>query len=107
MNKTPEEQLEYIVKRVILPKYDFLSYDFIIPNSYADMISFNIYFSSEELPSLEVQSKVLLEVQRLFKMMGLDDRSKITKYRNKVMTWFKDGSMNGYYPSPTTDPRDF
>ena len=106
MEKT-EQQLEYIIKKVILPKYDFLSFDFIVPNYYGDTTIFNIYFSSEKIPSLEVQSKVLLDVQRLFKMMGIDEYSKKSKYKNKVMTWFKDGSMNGYLPSPTTDPRDF
>lgn len=106
MKKT-EEQLEYIIKKVILPKYDFLSFDFILPYYQANTTDFNIYFSSEKIPPLDVKSKILLDVQKLFKMMGLDEYSRKNKKSGKVMTWFKDGSMNGYLPAPTTDPRDF
>lgn len=105
MNKT--EQLEYMVSKVILPKYDFLSFDFIVDYTTGGRKTFNIYFSSEKIPSLDVKSKVLLDVQKLFKMMGFDEYYEKNKKSDRVMTWFKDESMDGYLPAPTTDPRDF
>ena len=93
-----------MIEKVILPKYDFLVVDRILESFTNHKSTYDVYFSSEELPSLHTQYKILSEVKRLFKMSGLDEPKNKFTNKQKVNTWFKDETMDGYFPAPNTVP---